>query len=297
MSAAKVRVSLVEKHFKYLTLLPSVMLFAFLTVYPSAYTLYLSFFRYGYIEGEFHYIGLDNYARLLRDELFVRSLGNTLRFVGLATFSETLLGLALALLFNSKFRGKKLMFPVMILPMIVPTLVVCAIWSIMYDYEFGVLNTILEAIGLSRIGWLSDPGFAMNSLVLVDVWQWTPFALLVLLAGLQSIPEDLYEAAKVDGSTSFQIFKNVTLPLLRPHVLLVVLMRTIDTFRVFDKVYALTRGGPGYVTETITYFTYREGFYYFNLGYASSGSVVMLLIVLLVSAIYVRSMLRGTKVE
>lgn len=293
MSEKKVRVSWHEKHFKHLILIPSLILFIFLTVYPLVNSMYLSFHQYAYIEGEFHYIGFGNYARLLNDELFVTSIINTLRFVILATFSETLLGLGLALLFNFKFKGKKLMLPIVILPMMVPTMVVCAIWAIIYDYEFGIINSIIEAIGFGRVRWLSDPRFAMESLVLVDIWQWTPFAFLILLAGLQSIPEDLYEAAKVDGSTKFQVFKNITLPLLKPHVLLVILLRTIDTFRIFDKVYALTRGGPGHVTETITYFIYREGFYYFNLGYSTAASVIMLLLVLLVSAIYIKRILGG----
>ncbi len=161
---------------------------------------------------------------------------------------------------------------------------------ILYDFEFGFLNQLLRSLSLSPVQWLSDPRVAMESIVLVDIWQWTPFVLLLILAGLQSIPDYLYEAAQIDGATGIQMFRYITLPLLLFHIKLAVLLRLIDTFRVFDKVYAMTGGGPGYSTETISMYIWREGFRYFNLGYAAAASLVMVVLVLGVGILYARRM-------
>jgi multiple sugar transport system permease protein len=254
---------------------------------------YLSFHRYSYAEGTKDYLGLKNYIRIFNDRFFLKGLRNTFEFSILATFSELLAGLGLALLFNVRFRGKRWLLPIVIFPMMLSTMVICAIWRAMYHYDYGIINHILRSLGLDGIRWLIDPDLAMKSIVLVDIWQWTPLAFLILLAGLQSIPQELYEAARVDGAAGLRLFRHITLPLLLPHILLVILLRTIDTFKIFDKVYALTGGGPGTATETISFYIYREGFNYFNLGRASAASVVMLLVVALISAIYVRYIIRG----
>ncbi|MCL0092609.1 sugar ABC transporter permease [Dehalococcoidia bacterium] len=215
----------------------------------------------------------------------------------MATFSQVLLGLGLAVLFDSmKFRGKMLLLPILILPMMIPSMVVNGIWRIMYSYEFGVINRILEGIGFSRIGWLLDPAIAMESVVLVDIWQFTPFVFLVLFAGLQAIPEEVYEAAKLDGSTKLQTFMNVTLPLLKHHILLVILLRTVDTSNLFDKVFVLTGGGPGFTTETISLFIYRQSFVFLNLGYGAAASIVMLLLVILTGASLFAILILGARV-
>jgi len=286
-----------EKHFKFLLLFPSVMLFISLTAYPLVYLMYISLQSFDIVGGQFHYIGLGNFSRLLGDERFINSIINTLRFMFMATFSQVLLGLGLAVLFNFvKFRGKMLLLPILILPMMLPSMVVNGIWRIMYSFEFGIMNRILESIGFSRIGWLLDPGIAMESVVLVDIWQFTPFVFLVLLAGLQAIPEEVYEAAKLDGSTKLQIFKNMTLPLLKHHILLVILLRTVDTSNVFDKVFVLTGGGPGFTTETISLFIYRHSFVFLNLGYGAAASIVMLLLVILAGVTLFAILILGARV-
>ncbi|MCL0075989.1 sugar ABC transporter permease [Dehalococcoidia bacterium] len=286
-----------EKHFKFLLLFPSVMLFILLTAYPLVHLMYTSLHRFDFIGGQFHFIGLANFFRLLGDERFINSIMNILRFMLMATFSQVLLGLGLAVLFDSmKFRGKILLLPILILPMMIPSMVVNGIWRIMYSYEFGVINRILEGIGFSRIGWLLDPAIAMESVVLVDIWQFTPFVFLVLFAGLQAIPEEVYEAAKLDGSTKLQTFTNVTLPLLKHHILLVILLRTVDTSNLFDKVFVLTGGGPGFTTETISLFIYRQSFVFLNLGYGAAASIVMLLLVILAGASLFAILILGARV-
>jgi len=276
-------------------LLPAGLLFLALTVFPLLYNVYISFHHFHFIRRIFNFVGARNYLRLLQDGLFLASIGNTLKFVAMATAAEVLLGTGLALLFNARLRGRQILLPLAILPMMLPTMVVCAVWVMGYDFEIGFLNSVLRALGLTPVLWLSDPRLALPSIVLVDVWQWTPFVLLLILAGLQSIPDHLYEAAQLDGAGGFKMFRYITLPLLSFHVRLAVLLRVIDTFRIFDKVYAMTGGGPGYATETISMYIYREGFRYFNLGYAGAASLVMVLLVLGVSILYARRMWRELK--
>lgn len=283
-----------EKYFHFIILIPALFIIIILTLYPIINVLYLSFQHYSYTKGTKYYVGLSNFTRILGDKYFLTGLGNTLKFSILATFSELLAGLGLALLFNVRFRGKRYLLPLVILPMMLSTMVICATWRAMYHYDYGIINYILRRLGIGEgVKWLIDRNIAMGSVVIVDIWQWTPFAFLILLAGLQSIPKELYEAAKVDGAGAAQVFRYITLPMLKSHILMVILLRTIDTLRIFDKVYALTKGGPGTATETISYYIYREGFTYFHLGRASAASVIMLVVVAVISSFYIRSIIRG----
>lgn len=279
-----------EKNIYWLLLLPATLIFLVLTVFPLFYNVYISFFDFAFIQGIFEFIGVENYKFLFEDELFIGAIRNTLRFLVLATTVEVLLGVAIAILLNAELFGKRVLLPMVNLPMMFPTMVVTAIWAIIYDYEYGLFNNVLRHFGLQPLRWLSDPRFAMESIVLVDVWQWTPFVVLIVLAGLQSIPDYIYEAAQLDGASDTQQFRYITLPVIAFHLQLVILLRVIDGFRLFDKVYALTSGGPGHTTETITLYIYKEGFRYFNLGYAAAASMVMLLLILAVSFVYTKRM-------
>lgn len=281
-----------EKNLGLLLLLPASLIFLFLTVFPLFYNAYISFYDYAFIQRIFEFTGLDNYRFLLEDELFIGSIKNTLRFLLTATTVEVILGVAIAVLLNAKLFAKKVILPLVILPMMFPTMVVTAIWAIIYDYEYGFFSNVLRLLGMEPIRWLSDPRFAMESIALVDIWQWTPFVILVVLAGLQSIPDYLYEAAQLDGASDWHQFRYITLPVIAFHLQLVILLRVIDGFRLFDKVYALTGGGPGHSTETITMYIFKEGFRYFNLGYAAAASLVMLLLILAVSLFYTKRMWR-----
>jgi len=279
----------------FLFLLPALLLIVFLTVYPLVRVFYLSFYRYNPIRRVERFTGFDNYLRLFSDRFFLTGLKNTFLFSVGATVTEVLLGLGLALLFNVKFRGRKFLLPLVIFPMMFSTMVICAIWRSMYHYDYGIFNYALRSLGFEPVKWLINKDLALWSVVLVDIWQWTPMAFLILLAGLQSIPGELYEAARVDGATGARLFRHITLPLLRNHIFLALLLRSIDTFKIFDKVYALTGGGPGTATETISFYIYRQGFTYFNMGRASAAAVVMFLAVTLVSFFYIRQVWRGEK--
>lgn len=277
-----------EKYLSFFFLLPSLLIYALLIIYPLYETFHLSFYKFRYIERKIEFVGLRNYEKLLSYELFQKAIINTLVFDFMATSLQLLTGFALALIFNRSFKFRTIFLPLAILPMVMPAAVVCSIWKLMFDYRFGILNNILASIGLPRLEWLTDPHLAMISMVIVDTWQYTPFVFLVLLAGLQSIPRELYEAAMVDGASRFDIFKNITLPLLMPHIKVVVLLRIIDTFKIFTKPALLTGGGPGDATETLTLFFYKEAFRFFELGIGATVSVIMTIVVGILSLIYIK---------
>jgi multiple sugar transport system permease protein len=272
-------------------LLPALIVMLWLTLYPMITVFLTSFQNYNYISGRRSWIGLGNYRNILTDRVFLTSFWNTIVFCFSTTFLEVFLGTVLALVFYGNFRGKSVFTILLILPMMLSTMVVSAIWKTLFHYDIGLLNTILSSLGLARVGWLIDPHLALWSIVLVDVWQWTPFAFIVMQAGLSSIPQEVFEASVVDGASYRQRLFRITLPILRDQILILCLLRTIDTFKIFAKVFALTGGGPGNATETTSLFVYREAFQYFNLGRSSAASMITLSAVVLMSVFYLRKML------
>jgi multiple sugar transport system permease protein len=274
-------------------LLPALIVMLWLTLYPMITVFLTSFQNYNYISGRRSWIGLGNYKNILADQVFLTSFKNTIVYCFSTTFLEVSLGTVLALVFYGNFRGKSVFTILLILPMMLSTMVVSSVWKTLFHYDIGLLNTILSRIGLVRVGWLIDPHIALWSIVLVDVWQWTPFAFIVMQAGLLSIPQEVFEASVVDGASYRQRLFMITLPILKDQILLLCLLRTIDTFKVFAKVFALTAGGPGNATETTSLFVYREAFQYFNLGRSSAASMITLAAVVLMSIFYLRKMVNS----
>ncbi len=272
---------------------PAAALFALLTIYPLGRVLILSFFmtEYGFEGATF--IGGENYQYLLSDSFFQQATWNTISFTLMATISEVALGLMLALMVSRRFPGRWLVIPTLIAPFVLSTMVVTAIWRAWFHYDFGFLNNLLRTVSLSPVEWLFDPNLAMISLVLVDLWQTAPLTFLILLAGLQSIQPETYEAARMDGASPIQVLLTITLPLLVPHILLAALLRSIDSFKIFDKVYALTGGGPGMATETLSMYVYKLGFRFFDVGLASTAAVVMIVVAGFLAAIYAVYIIKG----
>ncbi len=279
--------------FYWCILAPALAVMLWLTVYPMVTVFITSFQNYNYITGARKWIGLKNYTEILKDQLFLTSFKNTLVYCLSTTAVEVLLGIILALVFYGNFKGKSFFVILIIMPMMLSTMVVSSVWKTLYHYDIGLLNNALTWLGLAKVGWLIEPKIALWSLVIVDVWQWTPFAFIVMQAGLSSIPQEVFEACIVDGANYRQRLFRVTLPILRDQILLLCLLRTIDTFKVFAKVFALTRGGPGNATETTSFFIYREAFQYFKLGRSSAGSMITLAAVALVSIFYLKKMLNS----
>ena len=234
--------------------------------------------------------GIGNFARLVSDSFFLTAMAHTFVYAVAALTCEFLLGLGLALLLNSQIRGRGIFRASLLVPMMLPAVVVGVVWRLMLNPNFGAINGTLKQFGLNTesLTWTASPKLAMVSVIAVDVWQWTPFVFLVLLAGLQAIPQEPYEAALIDGSSRWQTFRHVTLPLLKPSILIVLLLRTMDLLRVFDQIFILTEGGPGFATETISLYIYRTAFRFFDFGYAAAMSFVLLALTNVISAIYIK---------
>jgi multiple sugar transport system permease protein len=271
----------------YLLVAPTVAVLVALSIYPliHAVTLSLRVTSSGASRWS-----LGNFARLFSDQFFLAALGHTLVYSACALTLEFFFGLGLAVLMNSQLRGRGFFRAALLMPMMLPTVVAGVVWRLMLNPNFGAINGTLKGMGLNTaaLTWTSSPRLAMLSVVAVDVWQWTPFMFLILLAGLQAIPQEPYEAALIDGSSAWQTFRHVTLPLLKPAILVALLLRTMDLLRVFDQVFILTEGGPGFATETISLYIYRTAFRFSNFGYAAAMSFVLLIITNIVSAFYFR---------
>ena len=292
VAAAQAR-SRLSRAFPYLFLAPSVLLLLALTVYPLLYILRLSVYRLS--AGGEEFAGLANFFRLFQDSFFLQSIGQTVLFTLAALALELALGLALALLLDSRIRAQNLWRSLFLLPMILPPVVVGVIWRLIYNPNFGVLNGLLETFGVdtARLTWLADPSVALAAIVLVDVWEWTPFVFLILLAGLQAIPDEPYEAARMDGASPWQTFWHITFPLLRPAILVAVLLRTMDLLRIFDQVFILTQGGPGGATETISLYIYKTAFRFLDFGYAAAMSLALLAVTVVLAQLFIRLLRRA----
>jgi len=232
-----------------------------------------------------HFAGIDHYVVLLQTPRFWNSLGVTLYFAALSVTLEVLLGLAIALLLSRRFRGAGWVRALILLPWAIPTVVTAKLWDWVYHPDLGVLNYLLQNLGITTapVNWLGTPSLAIHAAIVADVWKTTPFVVVLLLAGLALVPPDLYRAAALDGASPWQSFVHVTLPLLRPILLVVMLFRTIDALRAFDLLYVLTGGGPADTTETLSIYAYKILFQTMQFGYGSAIGVMMFLVVTMLS--------------
>ena len=262
---------------------PSLILVCFVTLYPALYAVYLSLHRRLPIFGISRFAGLGNYLFLVEDERFWNAFWNTLYFTGSSVFLELLCGFGVAILLNRTFPMRGLVRAVVLIPWATPTVVSARMWEWMYNSDFGLFNYLIGA----KVNWLGSPFWAMNAAVFMDVWKTTPFVAILLLAGLQTIPKELYQAARVDGAGPLDVFRRITLPLLMPAIVVVLLFRTLDAFRVFDAVYVLTGGGPANTTETLSIYAYKVLFQTLQFGYGSTLAVVVFFSVGLISLFYV----------
>jgi multiple sugar transport system permease protein len=263
---------------------PAIALLSLVTVYPVLSVLYLSLHRRLLIFDISKFVGLDNYRFLLTDDRFWNAFRNTVYFTGASVSLELASGLALAVLMNRAFRFRGLFTAIILVPWAIPTVVSARMWEWIYNTDFGILNHLLGV----KINWLGSPFWALNAAVFMDVWKTAPFVVILLLAGLKVIPTELYQAARIDGAGAWPIFRRITLPLLMPVVLVVLIFRTLDAFRVFDAVYVLTGGGPANTTETLSIYAYKVLFQTLQFGYGSTLSMVVFLCVGVISVLYIR---------
>lgn len=272
-------------------LLPSLVFVLIFSLYPIAESLRLSFYRLiltlPWLGQKF--VGWENYGDLLTDPVALKSLWTTLLFVAVTAPLEVVLGLGMALVLNESFRGRGLLRAVVLIPWAIPTVVSSQMWRFIFNDRYGLFNFLFFGDKTDRyLAPLADPQMALFAIMTADIWKTSSFAALIILAGLQTIPEELYEAASIDGASAWQKFRRVTLPLLKPALLLALLFRTIDAFRVFDLVFVMTQGGPADSTNVLQFYGYKKSFAEGMIGYGSAISVVVFSLSLLLSLFYIR---------
>ena len=276
--------SFTERNLQILFPLPAIVFIALLMVFPILYTLYLSFTNWNLTSGmEPTFVGLTSYLRVFSEPRFLQALGRTFTFTLFAVAIEVVLGVAIALILNRAFLGKSIAKLLLLLPLVATPVAVGIVFNLFYDPTIGLLNFALSALGLPQGRWISSESTVIASLVLVDVWQWTPMITLIVLAGLAGLSEEPVEAARVDGASEWQILRYVTIPMVMPVILTAMILRLIDALKTFDIIFAMTGGGPGYASETLNIMGFKYSLEYFRMGQSSVILVALFLVVLLCS--------------
>jgi len=271
----------IDRTFQYWTIAPLVITLLLLMAYPSLQLLRMSVSEVDIVKGQavWEFVGLKHLETARQDPVVPVALRNTLVFVIAVVIIETLLALTISILVSRSRHLVGLYRTVLLIPLLVPPIAIGTMWRLMYDYNYGFINQALAVFGIAGPTWTADPKLAMPSIILVDLWHWTSFMFLIILAGLESLPQEVNEAARVDGASESQILRYITLPLLRPTLLTAVMLRTIFAFKVFDEIFLLTGGGPGTATEVISLYIYNVFSRQFRLGYASFLALVLAFII------------------
>ncbi|MGY0398538.1 MAG: carbohydrate ABC transporter permease [Ostreibacterium sp.] len=269
----------------YYFILPAMIIMAVGLFYPVAYSVYTSFFdlRMGSAVSTATFVGWDNYRDLWHDDAARESLLVTLFFATVVVTSEVTLGVALALVLDRKIKGMGFIRTIFILPMMIAPIVVGLIWRYLYHPDVGPINRLLSQLGIGDIPWLSSPHWALWSVIIADIWQWTPFIFILCLAALQSLPSSVIEAASIDGASRWQSTWYIKIPLMMPVIIVALLLRLIDAFKVLEVIFIMTNGGPGLSTEILSLRIYKEAFVSYQLGRASALSNMLLLLIACIS--------------
>jgi multiple sugar transport system permease protein len=279
-----------DKNFSWLFPAPSVIIMLVLMAFPIAYTLYLSFTKWSPTSlGSPEIIGLENYFTLITDdERFLNALWRTLWFTVAAVGIQTVLGVGLALIFNREFVGRGIVRTIFLMSMVATPVAIALVWMMIMDINTGILNYFLDLVAGIRVGWLNDRKVVLWSMIIIDTWQWTPFIMLITLAGLSALPTEPYESAVIDGASPVQLFWYLTLPMLRPTLMVALMFRSIDALKTFDIIYVITQGGPAFASETLNLYGFSQGFQYFNMGYGSALLILYFMLVMGTSMLFIR---------
>lgn len=289
-----------DRYLPWIFLGPALILIVAITAYPLVYSLLISFqdlnIYKSAIEGS-SFVGLSNYITLFSDPLFWHSLRLSVIYVITSVIGSLILGFVLALVFDRELFGISILRSFLIIPMVVTPVSIGLTWRMMYSDQIGIINYILGILRLPRPLWIESTDTALLSVILVDIWEWTPFMFIILLAGLRSLPLSPFESAMVDGANSWQRFRFLTLPMMRPVIYVAVILRSVDALRIFDQVFVMTRGGPAQATDLFSVFIYRVGFKHSHISYAAALSWVLLLLcsILLVLFVTKTEILKGGK--
>jgi multiple sugar transport system permease protein len=280
---------LTDRKLATLFIAPALALLLFLSIWPLIWLIRLSFTDYSVTRDvPASFVGLQNYIDVITSDQTHKRLVTTLIFVVGAVGLQTILGFTIAYLISRRLRGRGALTTLFLIPMMLSPVVVGLFWKFMLDVQFGVVNSFSDSLGLGRAEWLTNQRLALFSLIIVDTWQWTPFIMLIALAGLTAVPKYLYEAAEIDRASEWFRFRRITLPLVWPLLLIAIMFRAIEAFRLFDLVYILTGGGPGGTTETISFQVYKIAFFGFDTGRASAYGVLIVIVVTIAAQLYLR---------
>lgn len=263
---------------------PAVLFTVAMIGFPFAFTIWISL--HSWTMGSptpALFIGLKNYLFLLQDTMFWQSLGITIEIAAGALVVELVFGIYVGILLNRDGRFMQWIKTFILFPSISPSVAIGMVWLVLFDPTLGFINFLLKSIGLPSLLWLDSPQTVVPTLILVDIWQWTPFMALIVLGGLKSLPSEPYEAAVIDGAGDFQVFRYLTLPMLRPILWVALMLRSVDILRIFDTIYVMTQGGPGTSSTSLNIYAYQQGFEYSHMGYASTLMLVLLLLVVAVN--------------
>ncbi|MBG0766949.1 MAG: sugar ABC transporter permease [Spirochaetaceae bacterium] len=278
-----------EKNLRYLFPLPAVLFVIILMVFPVVYTFFLSFTDWSLTSGKpLSIVGLESYLKVLKEPRFIESLGRTFYFTFGAVIVEMVLGTVLALILNRKFKGQGMVKTLLLLPLVATPVAIGIVWNLFYDPTIGILNYVLSVLKLPQSGWVSDARTVMPSLIMVDIWEWTPMITIIVLAGLAGLPSEPYESARVDGANARQVLFQITLPMLMPTILTAVILRAIDALKTYDIIYSMTGGGPGYASENLNVLAFKYSFEYFRMGQSAVMLVFLFAIVMLFSLMVMR---------
>ena len=277
-------INLNDRRYGYLLSAPTVLIVVLIILFPITFALISSFFDYTLINKSFNnFIGVENYINSIKDEQLFNSISVTFFFVILVVLFEFLLGFFIALLLNSIVRFKSIYYFILLLPLLINPIVVGLIWRMFLHPQLGILNYLLSLISIDPINWLGDPKMAFITIIFVDIWHQVSFMIILLLAGLSAIPKEPYEAARSDGAGIVDCFIHITLPYMRPVIIVTILIRLIFAIKTYDLIYIMTKGGPGDATDLISYYIYRSAFISLNLGEAAAMSTILLLIIIILT--------------
>jgi multiple sugar transport system permease protein len=270
-------------------IVPALAITSAVIVFPWLFTVFMSVHDWR-ISQSFSFVGLANYLNLANDERFIGALWRTLYYGVLAVVFPVIFGTFAAVIFHKRFPLRGFIRGVFILPMMATPVAVALVWTMMFHPQLGVLNYLLSLVGIPPQSWVYAPNTVIPSLVAVEVWQWTPLVMLIVLGGLAALPTEPYESARIDGASEFQMFRHITLPLLLPFIMVAAIVRTIDAVKAFDTIFVISQGGPGTSSETINIYLYLQAFAFYNVGYASAIVVVffVLIVALSLALLYMR---------
>ena len=262
-----------------LFVVPALLVVGAVIVFPWAFTVWMSAFDWT-IGSAAHFVGFDNYTQLATNKRFLESILHTFYFTLLAVVFPLILGTIAALIFHREFPLRGMLRSIFTMPMMATPVAVALVWTMMFHPQQGVLNYLLSLVGLPPSLWVYSPTWVIPSLVLVEIWHWTPLIMLIVLGGLAALPTEPYESARLDGASEWQLFRYITLPLLAPFLIVAAVIRTIDGLKAFDTIYVISQGGPGTASETINLYLYLQAFAFYNVGNASAVVVVFFVIIL-----------------